>query len=443
MVTGLKHGCNWSLVARPPRCAEIASTGSQQGWRPSAPGPKSQGITGEPGGLSMRSMRATAILGLMAISLAPAVAADLKPRPLLKAPPPPPSAFWIGAEYLIWSSKGDRLPPLVTTSPPGTPQAQAGVLGAPGTTVLFGNDGSNDRWRSGARVRAGYWLDPQHSSAIEANVFILDRSSAGFAASSDGNPILAQPFVNALTSAQDSILIAFPGTSSGSITISDPSRLFGAGADYRMELCRSCALGSVSGLAGYRFLWLRDNLTIDRTQVSGPALLAIPVGTIFAVEDQFATSNFFHGLDLGLTGDVRNGPWGLTWTAKVALGVTVTDVDINGAMTTTLPGGAPVTTAGGVYALPTNIGSFSSARFAAAPEFAAELGYQVNANVRVFAGYSLLYWTALVRPGGTIDTTLNQTQIGGPLAGPARPQPQSNVTDYWAQGLNFGASYRF
>jgi hypothetical protein len=393
----------------------------------------------------MRSMRATAILGLMAISLAPAAAADLKPRPLLKAPPPTPSAFWIGAEYLLWSSKGDRLPPLVTTSPPGTPQALAGVLGAPGTTVLFGGDGSNDRWRSGARVRAGYWLDPQHSGAIEANVFILDRNSAGFAASSDGNPILAQPFVNALTGAQDASLIAFPGFSSGSIAINDPSRLFGAGIDYRTEICRSCTLGSVSGLVGYRFLWLRDNLTIDSTQVSGPAAVpVIPLGTIIATEDQFATSNFFHGVDLGLTGDVRNGPWSLTWTAKVALGVTVTDVDINGATTTTLPGGAPATTAGGIYALPTNIGSFSTARFAAVPELAAELGYQVNANVRVFAGYSLLYWTELVRPGGAIDTMINPSQSGGqPLIGPARPLPQSNSTDYWAQGLNFGASYRF
>jgi hypothetical protein len=390
----------------------------------------------------MRPMCLTAILGLVAFSLAPAVAADLKPKQVLKAPPPPPSAFWIGAEYLHWSSKRDSLPPLVTTSPPGTAQPQAGVLGAPGTSVLFGNDGSDDRWRSGARVRAGYWLDPQHSSGIEANVFILDRSSAGFSASSSGNPILAEPFVDATIGAQVARLIAFPGLASGAISISDPSRLFGAGADYRMEICRSCALGSVSGLVGYRFLWLRDTLTMDGTLVAGPAAAA-PLGTILATEDQFAASNFFHGVDLGLTGDVRNGPWSFIWTAKLALGATISDMGINGATTTTVPGAAPVTTAGGFYALPTNIGSFSSSRFAAVPELAAELGYQVNADVRVFAGYSLLYWTGLVRPGGAIDTTINPTQIGGPLAGRARPQPQTNSTDYWAQGLNLGATYRF
>jgi hypothetical protein len=248
--------------------------------------------------------------------------------------------------------------------------------------------------------------------------------------------------MDATIGAQVARLIAFPGLASSAISISDPSRLFGAGADYRMEICRSCAVGSVSGLVGYRFLWLRDTLTVDGTLVTGPAAAA-PLGTILATEDQFAASNFFHGVDLGLTGDVRNGPWSFIWTTKLALGATISDVGINGATTTTVPGAAPVITAGGFYALPTNIGSFSSSRFAAVPELAAELGYQVNADVRVFAGYSLLYWTGLARPGGAIDTTINLTQIGGPLAGPARPQPLTNSTDYWAQGLNLGATYRF
>src|ERR1043165_2093799 len=71
--------------------------------------------------------------------------------------------FWIGAEYLNWTTKGDRLPALVTTSPAGTPAAQAGVLGAAGTEVLFGNESVQDSWRSGARVQGGYWFDPQHT----------------------------------------------------------------------------------------------------------------------------------------------------------------------------------------------------------------------------------------------------------------------------------------
>ena len=57
--------------------------------------------------------------------------------------PPPKIAdsfnpFWAEIDYLAWTVKGDHPPPLVTASPDGTPLAQAGVLGAPGTTVLFG-----------------------------------------------------------------------------------------------------------------------------------------------------------------------------------------------------------------------------------------------------------------------------------------------------------------
>ena len=73
-----------------------------------------------------------------------AVAADLpvitKAAPLALADP---DRFWVGMDYLAWSVKGDRLPPLVTTSPAGTPLAQAGVLGPPGTTVLFGDSSVN------------------------------------------------------------------------------------------------------------------------------------------------------------------------------------------------------------------------------------------------------------------------------------------------------------
>src|SRR5262249_39754470 len=136
----------------------------------------------------MRAISAAAVAALILAGVPPARAADLPAKPVLKAPPPAHGRFWVAAEYLNWSAKGDRLPPLVTTSPQGTPLAQAGVLGAPGTSVLFGDSIVNDRWRSGGRVSAGYWFDPQGTQGIEANFFMLGRTSTGFAASSNGNP---------------------------------------------------------------------------------------------------------------------------------------------------------------------------------------------------------------------------------------------------------------
>ncbi len=135
----------------------------------------------------MSILRLTGLAVLAAVACCdPAAAADLpvKARPLA---PADAGRFWAEMEYLAWSVKGDRLPPLVTTSPTGTPLPQAGILGSSSTTVLFGDSSVNDGWRSGGRLRAGYWFDPQHQSGIEASFFGLEHASTGFSAGSAGS----------------------------------------------------------------------------------------------------------------------------------------------------------------------------------------------------------------------------------------------------------------
>jgi len=56
-----------------------------------------------------------------------------------------------------------------------------------------------------------------------------------------------------------------------------------------------------------------------------------------------------------------------------------------------VPGLATTTTAGGIYAQPTNIGSYDKSRFAVVPELAAAVSYQLTARLRAFAGYSVLF----------------------------------------------------
>src|SRR5258708_31580249 len=108
---------------------------------------------------------AVALLGAWGATAA-AVAADMQVK--AKAPPKPvASPFWVEADYLIWTVKGDKLPALVST----------GNLGAPGTAVLFGDAAVNDRWRSGGQIKAGTWFDPQHNWGIEGSVFGLQDVS--------------------------------------------------------------------------------------------------------------------------------------------------------------------------------------------------------------------------------------------------------------------------
>lgn len=49
-----------------------------------------------------------------------------------------PCDRWVSFEYLLWWRKGQNFPALITTSPTGTAQADAGVLLS--ATVLFGNE---------------------------------------------------------------------------------------------------------------------------------------------------------------------------------------------------------------------------------------------------------------------------------------------------------------
>jgi Putative beta barrel porin-7 (BBP7) len=382
----------------------------------------------------MNSHRLAIAATALACGLAQATAADL---PIAAKAPSAVVAgeggFWIGAEFLYWSTKGDHLPPLVTG---GT---GLGVLGAPGTSILFGDASVGDDWRPGGRLRAGYWFDPGHKMGIEGHFFGLADTSTDFSASSTGTTLLARPFFNVGPNIPDSALVAGgPLHFTGQVSVNETSRLLGAGMVFRGELCGACAIGSVSGLIGYRYLHLRDDLRIS-SATQGVAF--VPFST--AVSDEFEATNNFHGVDLGLTGEIRGGPWSVEWLAKAALGVNVADVSISGATTTTAFG-ATLSSVGGLLAQPTNIGNFSNSHFAVVPELALKLGYQVTPQWRVFVGYDALYWSNVQRAGGTIDTAVNVSQIGGfPLVGPARPAPQFTTTSFWAQGVTVGATFRY
>jgi len=374
----------------------------------------------------------------------PAAAADLplKARPLA---PADAGQFWVEMEYLAWSVKGDRLPPLVTTSPAGTPLAQAGVLGPPSTTVLFGDSSVNGGWRSGGRLRAGYWFDPQHQSGIEASFFGLEQASTGFSASSAGTPVLARPFLDTNTGLQSSTLIAFPGVLSGSVTASEISRLYGAGGLYRRDIgsyATPWGAERFSLLVGYRFLHASDRLDIATTSTA-VAGGNIPAGTVVASSDSFHARSNFHGLDLGVAGEFSRGPWLLEWRAKVALGANFNEAQINGSTAITA-GGVTTTLPGGLLALSSNIGSYTQTRFAAVPDFAVKAGYQFAPAWQVVASYEVLYWTGVQRAGGLIDTTVNPALIPPAVGGgPQRPQAQFDTSSLLAQGFGVGIKHEF
>ncbi len=377
---------------------------------------------------------ASALLSALLYAVGDALAADMP----LKAPTPPEQPFdpfWIGIDYLGWSVKGDHLPALITTSPAGTPLAQAGLLGAPGTAVLFGDSSVDGGWRSGGRVQAGYWFDPQRARGIEVSFFDLQDTSSGFAANSNGFPILARPFVDATTGVSNSLIIGYPGFSTGAVAASETSRLLGAGALYRQDI-GNWAGQRISALIGYRYLHSSDGLSIPFA-TNAPGLASL------SGFDAFNAASNFHGVDLGLDGEWKRGAWILEWRGKVALGANINNAGING-MSSLTAFGATTTAPGGFLALPSNIGNFSQTRFAAVPEIALNAGYQIAPRWQLFAGYDLLYWTDVQRTGGLIDVTVNPNLVPLPTGGgPLRPAPMFNTQPLLAQGFNFGIRYNY
>jgi hypothetical protein len=366
----------------------------------------------------------------------------------------PPGKYWASAEYLLWWTRDDHLPPLVTTAlPPGT-----GALGNPGTAILLGGDVDYGP-RSGARLTAGMWLDDGQAFGLEASTFCLLSDSRDDALFSPGFPVLARPFYDVATGAPNSQLVAFPGLAAGGVSVSSfMSKLQGCEADAicSLKCCTGCDSGCPSQggrldlLAGVRYLYLREGLTITETVVVPPAFpaagafptvggLPFAGGGRIGVEDQFRTQNRFYGGQVGLRGEYAFGD-GLFVRAcgKVALGVMEQEVDVRGSTAVVTPAGAAAAP-GGLWAQPSNIGHFERDRFAAVSELTLNVGYQVNSHVRVFVGYTYLYVTNVVRPGDAIDPRVNSTRVRTSLV----PAFAFRDSDFWAQGLSLGAEIRY
>jgi Putative beta barrel porin-7 (BBP7) len=366
------------------------------------------------------------------------------PPPVMALPPERQDLpVWVDAEVLLWWMRSANLPPLITASPAGTARADVGVLGTPGTSVLFGGPVNSDL-TAGGRIGAGYWFDDARTFALEGYFFQLLSTATHASAGSPGN--VARPFFNAATGMPDAQLVSLPGVVDGAVQAGASSgSLLGAGALVRTNLFRDSRY-SLDALIGYRYLSLSDNVAIAENLTStDPTGMVAPLGTNLVLADHFHTANYFHGGDVGFAGSVRWNAWTLEATTRVALGSTLEHVDINGATSITVPGFPPVTSSGGLLALSSNSGVFSRNVFAVVPETRIHLAYDINASTRIHLGYSFLYWSRVARAGDQIDLAVNPGLLPPPLPGasPLRPAFSFQGTSFWAQGIDVGLSFRF
>ena len=338
----------------------------------------------------------------------------------------------------------NRSRPCVTASPPGTPRTAAGVLGRPGTTVLLGGDRLNNDFRNGYRLRAGAWLDDCQTCGIEGDFFFLGRSREGGTFGADPGQIVSRPFFNPLTGVPDAELVDLPGVVSGTVNVDATSEVIGGGFNGVHNLCCD-PCGRFDLIAGFRYLNLRDTLAVTENLTARQGSGVAP-GTGIVVRDRFETDNDFYGGVIGANYERRFSSFFVGVRASVALGLSHQEVGIDGSTTFTPPGGAPVTFPGGLLAQPSNIGRYTNDEFAVVPEVGVRVGAQVTERLRGFVGYNWIYWSSVARAGDQVDLTVNPNLLppaAGPLVGPNRPAPRSNVTDFWLQGISVGGEFRF
>ena len=196
----------------------------------------------------------------------------------------------------------------------------------------------------------------------------------------------------------------------------------------------------------------RESLTLteDETLTMPSGFPGEGVGTRIFNRERFATYNDFYGGQLGTVLGYRNNRWTADLRAAIALGDTHQQLQISGSQMRTLaPSGQTITLPGGLFALPSNIGTFNRDVFAVAPEVGLNLGYQVTDHLRAFVGYNFLYWSNVIRPGDQIDRVLDVNQIPRfapvplPPVSTPRPLPLFHDTDFWAQGVNLGMEFKW
>ncbi len=369
---------------------------------------------------------------------------------------------WVSAEALAWWVKNPPMPvPLLTTAPTGS-----AALGSPGTTVLYGgNDINTNGPFYGGRFSAGF-CDPTYTVGLEVGGFFLSSRSTNFATGSSaaGSPLLSRPFFDTGAGAETGQQISFPGAFSGNIAINTSLDLWGVEANLLRHRITHNWIGdtklagatwNTDFLAGVRYMNLNEGLNVlQNTTVLPGGVAGFNGGLVrspgtLTIADQFQTGNYFYGGQVGLQNMLMKGRYFVGLNAKVALGSTYQVSNIVGTSTLSGTGAAPTTVAGGLLALPSNMGLHSRDAFSVVPEVGVNLGFELFKHVRIYGGYNFLYWSDVVRPGDQIDRAINTTQVPTSLAfkpGPATPaQPAvlNSTTDFFAHGFNAGVAIRY
>jgi hypothetical protein len=367
--------------------------------------------------------------------------------------------FSLRAEYLNWWVPGINVPiPVVTSSTAPNVNNNFGALGQANTVTVFGGQSYDYRAVLGGRLTLG--MATGIVPPIEVSGLSFNRNLNLFSATSDGSPnssVLARP-LNLLTvpnilggpSAAASV-IAFPGFGGGGISVESHLNLWAFDADMLIPLTDNGVI-QIDFLFGYKYAELRESLniaesyTIPGSQFNNLAG-GVPAGFTTGIIDNFAAGNRFNGGTVGLRSRFNYSAFTLITDARVALGNNRELYNATG--TSSLSGGgSSLSLPGGLLALNSNSGTTSRNTFTAIPELNLTLSCQLTGNIRVFAGYNILYWSNVIRAGDQLSINLDPRQIPTdrnfvPNFTGTGPNSTFITTSFFGHGFNVGLEVGF
>jgi hypothetical protein len=365
--------------------------------------------------------------------------------------------FEYHANYLLYFVKSQPTPgPLLTTSSPGA----GGIIGGSTTQVLHGASDFGMGLFSGFDMSGILWKDPDRRVGFELRGMLLETKNNGVVQSSDGTgqPLLARPFVNALTGLQDALLVSFPNSIVGTVTSNVSTHLYGAGGGLVWNLYRSCptdgCLTTLNWHTGFQFYELNEKLTVSQTSqlINGATAIfdqkTYSSPAIIGIRDDIQALNQFYGGTVGLSGTVQYGKVFLASQGRVGIGVMHQRLNIAGfSSIRDVNSGASSVIQGGLLANAGNIGRHNNDEFALVPEASFQLGYNWTSWFTTTVGYGFTYMNNVIRPGDQITTTVNPALVPAhpSYGGGAVPLPSQAFTqsDFWAQGATLGFIFRW
>jgi hypothetical protein len=321
-------------------------------------------------------------------------------------------------------------------------------VGGTTPTVLFGGGNLNDGYRNGFQVRGGFWLNECGTCGLEGGVLFLGSVAQRTTIGDTPGAVIGRPFIDATTNLPDEQLVSVPGLLSGRVTIDAVSSDFwGADAALRKLICCGGACGHggrLDAVVGYRFLYYGDSVRVSEDL--SPLVAPFPPGTRIGVSDAFTAENQFHGALVALAGEYRCNAWSIQGRGGVSFGGTSRRATVSGTTSVQVPPAPAVVAPGGLLALSSNSGTFTGSDFVFVPEASVRIGYQVTEHVRVYAGYTFLYWPAVYRAADQIDPVVNPGLLPPPLApltGPVRPLFPDRQSSLWVQTVSLGLELRY